>query len=280
MAFRRRMPKFGPGPDGGADRQGRRRCSGAAGCRARATGADWHGPEPGLQAGGYDRPHGDLTRGERDTMRATIGYGYSNARDDVRAAQGAINALGFGPIDTDGAFGPATRAAVVRLQRARSLDADGIVGPATWAALTATTATTMPTRASLIAAGGSGIGLEVALLALADVGAAEDPPRSNQGPEIAHLVDGYRAYWAIGGMTEPPWCAIAVSSWIRLALGLPMWTLDGRARPLAGHPFERWLGAVSQLQDWGRTRGLLLPSDAMVRPGMLALRERAGSGSD
>ncbi len=213
-------------------------------------------------------------------MRATIGYGYSNARDDVRAAQLAINVLGFGPIDTDGAFGPATRGAVVRLQRARSLDADGIVGPATWAALTATTATTMPTRASLIAAGGSGIGLEVALLALADVGAAEDPPRSNQGPEIAHLVDGYDAYWATGSTKRPPWCAIAVSSWIRIALGLGPWVCDGRARKLPGHPFDRWLGAVSQLQDWGRTRGLLLPSDAMVRPGMLALRERAGSGSD
>lgn len=219
-------------------------------------------------------------------MRAVIGYGYGNPRDDVRHAQDRVNALGYGPISVDGAFGPATREGIVRLQRARFLVVDGIVGRATWAVLDGGSVSApvapagVPTRADIIAAGGSGVGLEVAMLAIGDIGAAEDPPGSNLGPGIAHLVAGYNEYWATGATRWPPWCAIAVSSWIRIALGLPMWTCDGRARKLAGHPFERWLGAVSQLQDWGRARGLLLPSSAPVRPGMLALRERAGSGSD
>lgn len=38
-------------------------------------------------------------------------------------------------IAVDGAFGPATRAAVVKLQRQNQLLPDGIVGPMTWAAL-------------------------------------------------------------------------------------------------------------------------------------------------
>lgn len=49
--------------------------------------------------------------------------------DDVALLQRALN------IRIDGAFGPATRAAVARFQRARSLLPDGIVGRMTWAAL-------------------------------------------------------------------------------------------------------------------------------------------------
>ena len=53
----------------------------------------------------------------------------------VRRIQRRLQALGFGPIDVDGVFGPQTDAAVRRLQQARSLTVDGIVGPQTQAAL-------------------------------------------------------------------------------------------------------------------------------------------------
>ena len=53
----------------------------------------------------------------------------------IRRIQSWLEALGFGPIDVDGIFGPQTDAAVRRLQQARGLTVDGIVGPQTKAAL-------------------------------------------------------------------------------------------------------------------------------------------------
>jgi murein L,D-transpeptidase YcbB/YkuD len=53
----------------------------------------------------------------------------------VRRIQRRLVKHGFGPLDVDGIFGPATEAAVRRFQKARGLVVDGIVGPLTKAAL-------------------------------------------------------------------------------------------------------------------------------------------------
>ena len=53
----------------------------------------------------------------------------------IRRIQRRLVALGFGPIDVDGVFGPQTDAAVRRLQQTRGLTVDGIVGPQTQSAL-------------------------------------------------------------------------------------------------------------------------------------------------
>lgn len=53
----------------------------------------------------------------------------------IRRIQRRLAALGFGPIDVDGVFGPQTDAAVRRLQQAKGLTVDGVVGPQTRAAL-------------------------------------------------------------------------------------------------------------------------------------------------
>ncbi|MFI9237272.1 GH25 family lysozyme [Streptomyces sp. NPDC053079] len=55
----------------------------------------------------------------------------------VTAAQYLLNARGAA-LEVDGAFGGATRAAVVAFQEANGLGADGIIGPKTWQALITT----------------------------------------------------------------------------------------------------------------------------------------------
>lgn len=49
----------------------------------------------------------------------------------VQLLQLALDRAGFGPLETDGIFGAATRAALQRFQRDRGLAADGIAGPLT-----------------------------------------------------------------------------------------------------------------------------------------------------
>lgn len=54
---------------------------------------------------------------------------------DVRLIQRALTAEGFAPGPPDGAYGPATSAAVRAFQHAARLAEDGEVGPETWNAL-------------------------------------------------------------------------------------------------------------------------------------------------
>jgi putative peptidoglycan binding protein len=53
----------------------------------------------------------------------------------IQRIQRRLNKLGFGPLDADGIFGPATDAAVRAFQAAKGLAVDGVVGPMTQAAL-------------------------------------------------------------------------------------------------------------------------------------------------
>lgn len=48
------------------------------------------------------------------------------------AAQAALNYHGYGWINPDGVFGPATETAVINFQRKNGLDTDGVIGPNTW----------------------------------------------------------------------------------------------------------------------------------------------------
>jgi peptidoglycan hydrolase-like protein with peptidoglycan-binding domain len=58
-------------------------------------------------------------------------------RVTVRSLQYLLNARGA-RLSVDGAFGPKTKAAVVKFQRSRHLTSDGVVGAATWRALIVT----------------------------------------------------------------------------------------------------------------------------------------------
>ena len=55
-----------------------------------------------------------------------------NASPATCAAQAALNYHGYGWINPDGVFGPATETAIINFQRKNGLDPDGIIGPDTW----------------------------------------------------------------------------------------------------------------------------------------------------
>ena len=54
---------------------------------------------------------------------------------DVQLLQLALDRAGFGPLETDGRFGPKTREALIRFQTAHGLRPDGAAGPASHRAL-------------------------------------------------------------------------------------------------------------------------------------------------
>ena len=60
---------------------------------------------------------------------------FSSRGPAVQLLQLALNRSGFASLETDGVFGPATRAALVRFQSAEGLRADGVAGPLTHRAL-------------------------------------------------------------------------------------------------------------------------------------------------
>jgi murein DD-endopeptidase MepM/ murein hydrolase activator NlpD len=72
-------------------------------------------------------------RGRPPLGRRVMRIGHSGW--DVAALQFLLLRRGYGPGRIDGAFGPLTRAAVIRAQRARRLAVDGLAGPQTISSL-------------------------------------------------------------------------------------------------------------------------------------------------
>lgn len=205
-------------------------------------------------------------------MSRTIRAGASGF--SVEILQRNLNDRGFGELVIDGAFGRATLVAVRQFQLSAGLDDDGIVGPQTWQALnenapeivTDETAIKQERLVSRIVA--TTITRAVLLEAVRWLDAEEDPPGSNV---VTGLTEGYREYWQIPGSGGLPWCAIAVSQWIRLGLGLSAWQ---------DTPMRRWLGGVTQWENWAGGNGCMLPGVAPALPGDVFTMGRAGSMSD
>jgi L,D-peptidoglycan transpeptidase YkuD (ErfK/YbiS/YcfS/YnhG family) len=80
-----------------------------------------------------DAVRSPTTAAARCTISVTLRLGSTGAA--VRCLQARLNALGYSAGPVDGWFGPMTRGAVVRFQRAKGLHVDGIVGPRTAKAL-------------------------------------------------------------------------------------------------------------------------------------------------
>ena len=86
------------------------------------------------------------------------------------------------------------------------------------------------------------------------------------------MVNGYNEYWGVKGDKHYPWCAMAVSSWIRIGLGCRSWE---------SHPFEAFYGGVAQIEAWGKNRATFSAADSGdVAAGSIFTMGRGGSGSD
>jgi cell wall-associated NlpC family hydrolase len=96
-------------------------------------------------------------------------------------------------------------------------------------------------------------GVQVLGAAESQLGVTEQPPGSNDGPQIAT----YRDAVADAGSGEP-WCASFVS-WAAAQAGEPLGS--------TGQGFD----SVAQLTDWAASSGRLLPASATPAPGDLIL---------
>jgi len=233
----------------------------------------------------------------------TIRQGSSGSAVTYAQERLAVHGL---PVGVDGVFGGGTRRAVVTFQMQAGLGADGIVGPRTWDALLVEGRAVPPAavveegRSQWMALVDDGLehwaishGVELpdcaaatAFAGLDDLGAREAGD-SNLGPEIAHLVDGYRDYWQIGAGGGLPWCGMAASHWVRRGCGGHR-VVDATDRGVwAATPLGVWLGGAKQAYEWALERGVFLSvdeviatTDQVVPPGSLLIMRRGLSGSD
>jgi CHAP domain-containing protein len=107
--------------------------------------------------------------------------------------------------------------------------------------------------ASVLAAATPSSGNAIVAAADSQVGVLEQPPGSNDGPQIAT----YRSAVA-GAQPGEPWCAYFVS-WAAAQAGAPI------------GPNGQGLGSVSQIASWASSTGRLLPASATPAPGDLVL---------
>ena len=197
---------------------------------------------------------------------------------EVALLQQRLIAKGFLPGKVDGVFGPKTEDAVVQFQASQGLVVDGIVGTRTWSALLAEPEVEIEssyytkegeTLAAKIPMQTPDDPTRVLLAALRTLGWREKPDGSNDGPEVGKISDG----WMGKDDPNPPWCALAVSYWLREGL---------RKTSYDQIPFGKRLGSVYQIESWGKKQGRIFrPHEFPGDPsGAIFTMGRAGSGSD
>lgn len=120
------MPQLGSRPVGGGQRPQSPAPGGGGGGQHPAATMDYASGQrfvsPGGARMGTAAAHGGM-------------LGLGNMGPAVTTLQVQLTRLGYQPGPIDGDFGPLTRAAVMRFQKAKGLEVDGVVGPATRAVL-------------------------------------------------------------------------------------------------------------------------------------------------
>src|SRR5436305_12196721 len=107
----------------------------------------------------------------------------------------------------------------------------------------------MATNAASPVAGASGAGAgSIVPIAEAEVGQAEQPPGSNDGPRLA----AYRTA-TVGAAAGEPWCAY-FASWVAKQAGVPLGD--------QGQGF----GSVSDIWSWAQSTGRAIPNGPGVTP--------------
>jgi hypothetical protein len=100
---------------------------------------------------------------------------------------------------------------------------------------------------------GTGAGARALAAAETQLGVAEQPPGSNDGPQLAT----YRSAVA-GAQPGEPWCAYFAS-----------WAAAQGGQPLGAS--GQGLGSVQEIADWASSTGRLLPAGSTPQPGDLIL---------
>jgi len=125
----------------------------------------------------------------------------------ILAMQKRLNAVGCGPVEEDGVYGPETLEAV-QLFQARSVDqfgtplkVDGRVGPMTWATLFGVE---IEPR---VATSSSALLAQTLIKASGEVGVREVPPGTNRGPRVDQYLRSVGVDPAQGSFA---WCAAFV----------------------------------------------------------------------
>lgn len=196
----------------------------------------------------------------------------------VTQLQQRLVALGQG-IQADGDYGDKTTAAVRAFQAEQKLPVTGVIDPITRGHLLGTRTATVPV--DLIEAEKArlrGI-LEVQLASLPATQQAKVRPvleqaiRSvgireswgpNQGPEVNVITEGFSD-------PKAPWCALAVSYWVKTGTGAQSWR---------DVPWGFQNASSMYFGQWGEKQHRVLSNSGPAPVGAIMVMERAGSGSD
>lgn len=203
--------------------------------------------------------------------------------EEVKRIQERLIALGHGPLVASGAYDEATAAAVRKLQRVENLPDTGeldaisrghLLGAQT---VDVPDATVQAERDRLLGLAEAGVAhleepaksrvLAVLREAVRWFGLREIPKGSNGGPQIGPITAGF----VKEGAALPPWCALAVSHWLKTGLGAASW---------AETPVGFRNASALAFGAWGEKKGRLLPASGPAPSGSIMVMYRQGSGSD